>query len=888
MQTILQYVPIGLLTTVAVIVFFNVIKALIRGFKKTIGTLIAIVISAVVAAIITFVICKPDSSVVIMLMDLLKDILPEGEIASLFEVDGISGAATYYAVMLIAPIFFTVVYSVLSIIFAIIVAIIVSFIPPHEKPGAVLHRLGGMGVGLVCGLLVVVILMMPAVGMLKAVSTLDAEQLKTESGDTDDLVILVQGIHDITADPIFVALDKAGCGPLYDLFASAEFEGEKVYLSKDLGVILGMLDDVKTLEGDIADYDDTQINALRSIVSEMEASPLLKDTVASLFATAAQKWVNGEAFIGIEKFSAGELFDPVIDGLLAILATSEKETISDDLNTMIDIFAIVIDSGILKEDGDYQAMLKKLGDGVISDLLVAINKNSHMSPLSDEITTLSIRALATTLGLPENADEQYNKLMTDIADILQTTSVMSKEERVDAVHSELCDVLDEYGVEISGEAARNVTESVLADLGDATEITSADIEEFFIVYGIAMVDGETRTNGKGHSFDLLSAESGDEVTITDDGKLIVNGRELTNYTGDSYMNSAAYTSGADGKDFGGAATLSSAEKMESVLITMDDLLNTLGSFSDIENVEAEAAKIADVIAEAAVVLTEVDFDNAKPEELLDKVGGLLDKMKQSEIFGENSTSGVLTAVLQNDAVTSSLGISGGEATAIANKMSEIANKSETGYTDTTAAMSATINAINTSKDPNKSAEEKRQASETLINLMTADNADLLTTVMNTGAVTGQGGSTEKADNVSLAMELLLGNLAEYKAGNPDEEDVAREADAVNYVLNLAMSAQSNNGKLFDTAEEKGSLGATSEEFIHTVVSSTSIMKTVDELVYEKELGDNPLGISELDADEKENVENTLQNYYDENGGGAELERKLEAIAKVINLNIDIQ
>ena len=126
-----------------------------------------------------------------MLMDLLKDILPEGEIASLFEVDGISGAATYYAVMLIAPIFFTVVYSVLSIIFAIIVAIIVRFIPPHKKPGAVLHRLGGMGVGLVCGLLVVVILMMPAVGMLKAVSTLDAEQLKTESGDTDDLVILV-------------------------------------------------------------------------------------------------------------------------------------------------------------------------------------------------------------------------------------------------------------------------------------------------------------------------------------------------------------------------------------------------------------------------------------------------------------------------------------------------------------------------------------------------------------------------------------------------------------------------------------------------------------------------------------------------------------------------
>lgn len=887
MMDLASLIPMALLGVLLTVIIVNVVKALIRGLKKTVGTLVAIILSAIIAGIVTVIICKPSSSLIISAMEWIKGVLPEGAAKDLFEINELGEAVSYYGTMLIAPIFFTIVYSLLSIILSIVCAILVKVIPPYKKPGMLLNRLGGAGVGLVCGVLVGAILLTPAVGMIGAMGALEGSSLA--EGD-DETAGFVTAMSDIANDPVVNVMSSVGCGPLYDLFASAEFEGEKVYLKEDLAVILTIVGDIQSLNGEIADYDDTQINALRDIISEMEKSALLENTVAGVFSTASGKWVAGEEFVGIAKFSAGELFDPVIDQLLVVMSTTDKNTIAADLGTMIDVFEIMIDSGILDEEGDYQSMLSKLGDGVIANLLLTINANERMSPLADEITALSVRALATTLGLPKDADEQYNNLMNDIASTLESTNGLSEEERREAVHTELASAFDKHGIDIDGEAADNVTDSILADLGSLDQVDPSDVEEFFVVYAIAAAETEAKANGNGYSFDLLSNNDKElDVEIKEDGTILVNGKVLKNYNANSYRNSSAFENGSKGVDFGGAATLSSSETMESSIITMQDIVDSLGSFTDVEDVEAEAEKISNVIVEASEILSDLDFDNAAPEELLGKMGGLLDTMKDTGLFSEDSTANILTAVLQNDSVTSSLGITGSQAADFASKMSEVANKSENGYAQATNAVSTTITAINTSKDPNKSAEEKRKASEDMINVMNADNAEMLSSMMNSGMVAKQGASEEKADNVSLAMDMLLRNLADYKATNPSKEDVAREAEAVNFVLSLSMVGSNSDGKsMFNTDDQKGAVDCTPDEFIHTLVTSVSIMQTIEELVYDKELGENPLGIPALDEAEAESVVASLENYHEENGGGAELARKLEAIAAVINVTIDIQ
>ena len=902
-----QYVTIAILAVLLAAVLFNVIKALIRGLKKSVGTLIAIILSAVIAAILTGVLCKPTSTMMVELVNLLQGILPEGEIRDLIAMDEIGTAVSHYAVMLIAPFFFTIAYCLISIVVSIIVAILVKVIPPYKKPGVVANRLGGAGVGLVCGVLVALILLMPIVGTINTVSSLDTSAvLASENGETDEVAAL---LDEAAASPLLDVFLNVGCGTVYDHFASTDFEGEKVYLKNDLSAVIAMVGDLQKLGGDMAAYSDEQVEAIHHIVANLDSSPLLKNTVAGVLSTASEKWLAGETFLGLDKFSAGELFDPVIDEMLRVMTTSDKNNVGADLSTMADIFGVIIDSGILADGSDYQVMLTKLGkEGVVADLIVAINKNQRMAPLADEITNLSVRALATTIGIPKDADERYSMLMTDLAGLVSDSA--SAENRSEAINSNLSTVLDNYGVEISGEAATNVADSIVTDLGGLEKVEPADVEEFFIVYAIAGDDADTQAQGNGYSFDLLSEkEKKHDVKFEKDGSIVVDGKTLKNYNQDNYRDSEAYKMGASGADFGGAATLSSSQHMESTMITMTDIVDVLGKYSDCEDIEQEAQKIGEILAEAADVFMNTDLSEAKPTEILDKMGGVLDKMKDTQIFGSGSTENLLTAVVQSGQVTEGLGISKAAATEFANKLNEVGGKSESGYSDATKAVSNTINAINASRDDSLSEEEKIKASEEMINHMTGDNADLITTVISAGigtgkteqkpadkeqegeAAEGEGATTaSKEEVVSTVMELLLKNMAAYRATNPSAAEVSREASAVNKMLALSGLSTSAIGDkpLFNTEDQVGVIGSTSDSFISTVINSKVIMETVEETVYGKGFGHNPLGIPSLGVEEEAMVAESLNNYHDANGGGAELARKLEAIAAIINVNVDIQ
>ena len=178
----------------------------------------------------------------------------------------------------------------------------------------------------------------------------------------------------------------------------------------------------------------------------------------------------------------------------------------------------------------------------------------------------------------------------------------------------------------------------------------------------------------------------------------------------------------------------------------------------------------------------------------------------------------------------------------------------------------------------------------LINSMTSDNAELIGTLISGDMMANQGADSESAEQVSNVMNMLLTNMADYKSEDPDEDSVSAEAEAVNHALSLAaMGADGlKDQTLFDTADgQSGVLGSTPDAFIDTVVNSQVIMTTVEQAVYDNEMGQNPLGIPSLSASEEQEVTRALETYFAENGGGADLERKLEAIAAMVNIDLDL-
>jgi hypothetical protein len=868
-------------------VIVNVVKGLLRGLKKTVGSLIAIILSAIISYIVMGIICKPESSVIIKVIDLLKNLLKDQAIQDVFNIPELGEALSHYAAMLASPFVFFALFVVISIVLSIVIAIVIRFIPPFKKPGLLLNRLGGVGVGLVCGILVSMLVLMPFVGAINTASAAAPAIANEENQDNE----IIQALEDASNDKI-AGFYNSVCGWLFDSLASTEFGGEKIYLKDDICTIASIVSNVSALSGDMKDFSQKEIDAINSLIDSLDKSALLKHSLAGVLSDMAGKWIVGETFIGMEKIDAGELLNPLIDTMLTVISTSNKDNITADMRTLSDILAIMVEHDMLTNADDYESLLATLGeDGVISSLIITANKNQRMSALSDEITNLSVRALASSIGMPNGIEERYDMLMGDIASILNDSYDADSDARFDVVKTELDNSFDKYGVNVDGDALNTITDSIIADLGDNAELTGADIEEFFIVYAVASASDEAYT-ASGVQFDTLSETDENKIIVNTNGTISVGGRVLKNYTADNYLDSCAYRFAKAGIDIGDALSLSSADTMISSMITLEDIMKNITKYSDCDDFELEAEKVSEMIAEALAIFGG-DISNMDHTELIEKMGSLLDKMSNTQVFGHAVTDDMLKGIFQSESLRSNLGLSNKEATNFADKMNETAKSETSSYETLTQSVSNTITMVNTVTDKNTTKEEKREVTEKLMTNMTPENAELLSTMTTPSMVMEYGTKEDQAEFVASSVSTLFDNMANFQSTTTSvsgDEEYAREADAVNTVIQIAMEgAESSATNMFSSADsdEDSRLDKTADEYVDLIVSSSVVSDTLIKTVYEDGNTENPFGVQPSESD-KEALSSALTSYYEANAGeedDEELMKKLNAIAIITNIDL---
>ncbi len=899
------YISLGLLAVTGLFVLINLLKGVIRGLKKTIGTLVAIIISAVVAAIVTGILCNPTSSLMVTVMDLIKGAIGEGDFQDIFAIEELGEAINYYISMVAAPFVFVALYVVLSLIVGIIVGIVVRFIPTGKKKSeddseeaveeavegeseddskkrpkkkskkkslGAASRLGGLGVGIVCGILASLLILMPIVGVLNIVISVS----QSETFEAEELAEMFEGSD---RDTIYAIYD-AGCGWIFNSLASADYHGERVYLKNDIMVILDVIGNIEGLAGDASEFGEDQVDALNAIVDHLDRSILIKHTLSGLLSEMASKWAAGESFMNMEKIDAGELLNPVLDTIFHVLATSDETNIIADMHTLTGILEVFVKHDMFANSGDYAQMLDKFShDGVIAELITVANRNERMSVLSDEITQLSIRALASTIGIPNDANERYDLLMSDIANTLNDSYYMSEEERLEYVEVQVEDALDRYGVEIGGHASEDIAASIVGDLGGNSSLEGSDVKEFFMIYAIA--NGNADSSASINGFDFLSDDEF-KIVCNPDGTISVGGVVLKNYTYANYSSSQAYTMGKNHVDIGDAATLYSAEAMKSSLITFDDILSNVKKYSDCADPDAEAQKISDLLGSAVDIFgsNEGNLDKTK---VLSDIGGLLDKMQETEIFGEQVTADILKAIFQTDDVRGELGLSMSEVNNFTDKLNETSRGEDSSYTSTTQTVSTTVDMMDKLNDQTISKEERTDTTKKLLEDISSDTAELLSTMTTPSMMIQYGSTEEKADVVSNSVSTLLDNMAKFEPDTDSEEGRAQhdsEAHAVNTLLQMAIDTNDSDARaLFSNDEVEGKTGNTAGEFVELLVSSQVVSDTLLETVFEDGNTDNPFGVIPTERD-KEALNEELVDYYELNkdSGIENLEMKLNAVA----------
>lgn len=879
-----EYVAYGILAITALFVIFNLLKGLIRGFKKTIGTLVAIVLSVIIATIVTVIVCKPSSAFMVMLMDYIKSYVDLGE---LFDITEIGEALSYYVSMIIAPFFFLVAYSVISILVSIIVAIVIRFIPPKGKQKGALHRLGGLGVGALCGVLVSIIMLMPIVGFINIAVTAGETLLADNNGEAVEIggIDIVPIVNDASNNGVLEFYSKSS-GWMFDILASVNFGGETVYLRDDVSTVLSVVPQLSSMAGGMSSFDRDTVDAIDSLIDALDSSALLKHTVAGVISEMAGRWNAGETFMGMGMISVGDMLDPMIHSMIEVFATTTKDTVSADLKTVTGVFGVLVDHDMLSNMDNYEHILSKLGkEGIIKELILVTSENERMVGLSDEITRLSIRALAITLDIPRNADELYDDIMGDIVSVIND-SRYSGEDRRDMVADSICASLEDHGLEIEEDQALVLADSLISDLGSISNIGGDIVEEFFLVYSASAPANDAYYSGSGNSYSSLSSENA--ISVNSDGTISIGDRVLQNYNAANYGKSAAYKLGQSGESIGDAEYLYSAKKTaeRSSVVTLDVILSHVNSYADSKDLDLEAQNISDMFSTAADLFSG-GLDNKTYDELIADMGKLLDKMRNTEVFGADAVNDVMKAILQSQTVKEEMGLTATEASTFSDKLTNLVNDDYT-YADATNTVSTTISMVNAVKDENISKEERRENTQKLIEDLDPDKADMLSSMVTPSSMMKYGAKDEKAQSVSNSVSDLFNNMANFTA-DPGSDAYKQEADAVNTVLDLAMkgSDADDTRRLFGTDGE-GKLDTNADDFVSLVVNSEVVSATIIGAASTGE--ENPYGICPTD-DDREELSLAMEAYYAENSEGktaeeiADLQARLNALAVVTDMPI---
>ena len=520
METVLNIVSLLPLIIMAVCMFIAGLVGLIRGLKKTTGSLVVVVLSIVVSLIITLILCNPESGLInLLLTQVINPLLQSANLGDIANMSSVGTIIKYYAAMLIGPFLFAAIFYVIRTIFGIVMRIVVKHIPIMKNVPAVANRLGGLGVGLVVGFIVAVVTLMPLLGTVNvanvAVANLSGvigsgedagdDQLyntnydyltdastgeKAEdvdapnSSDEDELTAILIAIGNMSNKGAGKVILVLGGDALYTATSEQNYNGTKVNLETEITGITYLVTGITSLATDLESGNGFS-EALAAIADATEASPLVALISSDCLSTAATNWSEGESFMGIEPISVdNELIQPLMDAILEAFAETDETSVTEDIRTVQGAVEVLEKYDVFNSMDDQEALVEILGSSpILSELESAFGENDKMASIGEEISNVTMKAFVSAIDIPKEGDEEYEdyiKLTDTIAKAVNDNAHLTIEEKRAKINEEIKKASEEYGVDVSeyNEVISYVTDKFLNEFGNRNDVTAKDIQNF--------------------------------------------------------------------------------------------------------------------------------------------------------------------------------------------------------------------------------------------------------------------------------------------------------------------------------------------------------------------------------------------------------------------------
>lgn len=881
-----------LLGLVALVAVICVVVSLVRGFGKSLVRFLTILLSGVAAVVICLVLKSHLPSPVEFLSENDFSSLG-GELGNLFnklvEYGEISPTLLELAVQLVGaltlPVVCLAIFCLISSLSLVIYLILKAVLKlplkglDHIVP---LSRLWGAVIGVAQALVIIAVILLPVSGYL-SVGGATVNDLVEQGVLKEDQAVVqtVQTVVDeLNESPVLTVYRKVGGELLTDSMMKMEVAGAEIQIEEELDSVLAMVLRIGELgENELANYGEKEAETIRAIGESFDDSKLMAPIVGDILYAATDAWMKGETFLGAEKPSMGEsaeLFDPFMDTLFDILHEDAKtaDLLREDVKTVAEIVATLAQHGVLANMNNTETLLTTLSsEGVVESLINTLGENPSMKRLIPEVTNLGVRAIGQVLNLPMDADAVYGEFMEDVAGALNEISTLSGEEQVSALSARLDTAFDEAGVPIDDEILDFYSASMVHDLVENNpngEVTSADVQAFFLLYSENMVgdDAEmaadfprlevlgntdpedpfagtvyanmTEEERKNTATAMLAAictelaglDAEDENFGEQAKSIVVDG--FARVLGDDHaalevLKNADVTKPVSGESIQNIAGLKSSDSMKdttSVVTLADLLLDAKDAAESItsETITLEAEAISAIFNSAGDLLATMTDENGQIDvtNLAGTLGTILDTLNQTGTFGEAKTADLFTAMMQSKTVRETAGLDVKTATEMANQVTVGGGS----YAQTMDTVAESVNVVN---QLTKNGEISNDDLVGLIRNLTPQTAGMVQIYISADRMVQFGVPAAYSSTSSELVSAMFSYMS-----REDLEDYNAEANGLNHVLQVAMAAKtSGSKKLFSTAAGAGDGRLpTAAETVANLLGSEAVVFALEDVLTE--------------------------------------------------------
>lgn len=488
-----QIIDLSFYGVAAFFIIIGALLGLVRGVKRQSLRLVSVIASAVLA----YVACKLVSPYVISGVGQLQIEqiismagLPQElvNIISGIDAETLTCILALPISLIVMPLLTIPVFYLLVGIFELIHKVVCGIFGFTRKNNNLLTRIIGAVVGAAEGIILALVIIVPAAGVLSVASgaIADVNEKHPESANTKALTAMYDSyLGGVEGNAIVKLTDTAFSG-VYGMFTTVNVSGVDVKTPEAINTVACVFVKYGDLTGtnwvELSDESKANMNEIKDYLNN--------DPYCTMVISGVLRVAGGLKESGLIPLELEPPFDSVLNSIFDVFSTSTKDNLHYDLDTVLGIYYLLSDEGVLREaanGGDVMNALMQLdeeGVSVFSRANELLSENERMSVVVNELVKVAVNLLLEQSGLDGDAVQTISNIKDGLTSALaiERSDYATEEEYEAAVSDSIGATLAENGIGLEESELEAVTDYVINEMGGIENVTDADIAEFMAKY----------------------------------------------------------------------------------------------------------------------------------------------------------------------------------------------------------------------------------------------------------------------------------------------------------------------------------------------------------------------------------------------------------------------